>query len=753
MAANIHRWVRLASLLVIGLAVGLGPAARADPSNDPSSGPPAPVEPKISATSGWPGDTITVDFPNPGGCAVFFDQRVDASPDPICYNQKTAVVTLTVPQAKPGQIQLLWRLGAQRLPQPVPFWVLPRFRVSADRAEGDPGQAVTVTFDSPDPSVEIYRCLIQLGGDESECGPERTTIAGGAMRRTATIRVPRSGRGPLHWKLWYTLPGLGPGVAVGRTPAGEPGQDEGDLPFAVNPPPPPPIFRVVADPSSAGPGEPVVVRFSTAVSSVHITGCSAGFETMSACGDSGQAALTVPSNALPTAVLPLRWTLSYTSERPGELAGTREGEIPFLVARLAAPRFAVSVQPQAARPGELVMATFTPLDARFSIVECLVAFPSAQGDVCGRSPQRWFAITTVPADARPGTTILRWGVGSRTAEGKPAADNGSVLYRVLPASSPTSQTSPTGPTSGPSHVQVSTTAGQGQQRFVAMTQPEAAAPRTPVTVTVLPVDPARPVTACVVAFANSAGAPCTRTATGWSARIAVPADAIPGTVPLTWQASSTGGGGGGTVDYRVLGDGIVIPAAFTVVPEPGSGHAGDRIIVSAHPSVDGVTLTGCRAGFTGQASAPCHTDGTWWTADLSVPAGMPAGPASLTWTMAYRQAGATPVPADGVTSFTVLAADPPGPRPPAWLRWLSTAAKLLGGGLVLALLVGWRTVRDWARRRAGGDSPGDVRVKPSGEPDWGRVITPDAKGPARFDVTIVRHQAKAGPPAVTEENR
>lgn len=98
------------------------------------------------------------------------------------------------------------------------------------------------------------------------------------------------------------------------------------------------------------------------------------------------------------------------------------------------PHFQVVADPRAARPGDRVTVTLAPLHGRFTIVDCLVAFPAQDGGHCRRSSGRWIAETTVPRDARPGPTLLRWGVASRDADGRAAADNGSVEYEVLPPS-------------------------------------------------------------------------------------------------------------------------------------------------------------------------------------------------------------------------------------------------------------------------------------------------------------------------------
>ena len=130
------------------------------------------------------------------------------------------------------------------------------------------------------------------------------------------------------------------------------------------------------------------------------------------------------------------------------------------------PHFQVVAQPGAARPGERVTVTLTPLDSRFAIVDCLVAFPSQDGGRCRRSSGRWFAETTVPWDARPGSITLRWGIASRDAGAQPGADNGIIEYEVLPAMS--SSPSPT-PSASPTSSASPTPSASASARMVAVT--------------------------------------------------------------------------------------------------------------------------------------------------------------------------------------------------------------------------------------------------------------------------------------------
>jgi hypothetical protein len=757
-AVRCSRW--LASIAVV-LCAGLVPATGVAAAG-PAPRRAADVTPHIDPLSGRPGDPVVVLFKPEAdggkGCRAGF-----AEPLTRCVAERPGknphwIVKLTVPFVKPQQIPLYWdaeeRLDPDKGQEPVPspspsparqtwFTVLePDFRVTADRTGGFQDAPVVVSFASPTKGVAITRCRVRLGANQRDCSPQGVT---------AKVAVPGTGDGQLHADLWYSV-GRDNDIEAHR-----------DIRFVIRPPPSEPDFSVVADPPSAGPGDLVTVSFTSRTKGVTVATCSARFGNTVACVDGTSVVLRVPTAARPTTTITLAWNLTYRSTRPGEQVRPRSGEIPFLVGAVSRPRFVATVEPREAHAGDRVTVTLTSLNNDFTILGCLVAFPSAVGDVCRRSPRRWFAETRVPRDARPGMTILRWGVASRSTDGQAGADNDSVEYRVLPQPPPTKRATPPATTTTATPIRTGQVTGpvEAVPRFVAMTDPESAAPGESVTVTVTPSNPATEIRSCSVTFAGATGRPCRPGAGGWAATVKVPAGAEPGVLALDWDVISSAGNGGGTIDYRVLGKDEPPPVAFSVTPQPGAARAGSKVIVSARALVDDVSITSCSTGFTDETMTPCRPTAGGWTTDLTVPAAMPVGPTKVLWRLAYGRAGGGPVDARGFSTFTVLDKIDKASGT-SWWGLFRTVVQLLGGAVFLAALIGWRLFAkrfrgSRAARRVApavpdGDAgiPSTVSVVTLHDRDRMYIGAPDRSAPAGHLFTIVRHNPRTEP-RITEE--
>jgi hypothetical protein len=240
--------------------------------------------------------------------------------------------------------------------------------------------------------------------------------------------------------------------------------------------------------------------------------------------------------------------------------------------------------------------------------------------------------------------------------------------------------------------------------FVAVTEPESATPGARVTVAVSPLDPGVEITGCLIAFPRTQGADCRRSGDRWSAAVVVPAGAEPGDLPLRWgvayrtTANGAPGADNGTIDYRVLAPGTAPAPAFSVLPNPAAARAGERLTVSQASLVDGVTITGCSAGFTESAMAECRQTPHGWAADVVVPQAVQPGPGTVLWRLAYHRAGEAGGGAtDGLVTFTVLSAATPsaGLLP----KVLGILGRILLGAVVLTGLVAGPSLRNWARRR------------------------------------------------------
>jgi hypothetical protein len=112
----------------------------------------------------------------------------------------------------------------------------PSFSVDPDKAEGRPGDRVTLSFASNDPAQVILGCNAAFSGTRELCrdsGPDLSV----------ELSVPtdaQPGPAPISWTLFYTTPGTHDALP----------RKEGITPFVVLPPPP------VGDPSSPGATEP-----------------------------------------------------------------------------------------------------------------------------------------------------------------------------------------------------------------------------------------------------------------------------------------------------------------------------------------------------------------------------------------------------------------------------------------------------------------------------------------------------------------
>jgi hypothetical protein len=281
-----------------------------------------------------------------------------------------------------------------------------------------------------------------------------------------------------------------------------------------------------------------------------------------------------------------------------------------------------------------------------------------------------------------------------------------------------------------------------------------------VRVTLSALDPGVRITGCVVAFPGRESTECRRTGRRWSATVTVPDRAPPGDLPLRWSVTSRSakgkaGSGSDTIDYRVLATGAEPPPAFSVRPVPPAARIGARVAVSHRSLVDGVSITGCSAGFTPAAMADCHHTEQGWIADVLVPDAVAPGAGIVLWKVAYTRTGAgdkageaAPGSTDGLLNVTVLAKQVTNAAG-IWKTLGGIGWRVMLGGLLLAGLVGFKSVarrtRDRWRRRPGGSNhsglPGSVRVVPvlpAGPMDV-RVSDPDAAPRRLIRLTVHRH--------------
>jgi hypothetical protein len=726
---------KLMRTAVTVLVVALPPLA-------PLSAPVPAYQPTVKPAAALPGTSVTVTFPrdDPEGrsrCGAEFavpDEIWRDPPDEYCGEGDDHPIELPVPALGPQTIELRWIARFQKsrdrleAHDSIPFEVLaPDFEVHARPSSGSPKKQVEVTFQSPEERFHITGCSAGFAGSWKECDGDLT----------AHLVVPEIAVSIIDWRVTYTIDPPDSGPIIGLVPAPDPSsppEATGSIPFRVIlPPKPDPEFDVVAKPSLAGPGDLVTVEFTSRTAGFDVASCSVG---PVACGGDDKAVVRVPADARAGSTISMPWHLAFSDAS----TDVRDGKIQIQVQRPAEPCFTAAVEPAAAAAGQPVTVAFTSLCGGFNVVRCLVFFPSDLGGQCQRSRERWFARTTVPLGTPAGMTVLRWGVESRTDDGRLGADNNGIAYQVLPP--------PVRPPPGPTNPRPTRSIEPGPQpsagpppRFVAMIDPEAAAPGEPVTAIVSPVESGVEITSCTVAFSRAAESSCRRTAGGWAAAVDVPADADPGALPLDWNVNSPSGGGGGTISYRVLGADELAPAAFQVLPDPGSVAPGDKLTVTWQSLVDGVTITGCGAGFSTQEMTPCRPSEHGWAAELTVPKSTPAGLGSLFWRLTYGRAGAAAENnTDGLLTLAVV--DKPGWT---WPGLLKAGGQLLLGGLALAALVGWRKVAERFRKRRpraaeeDTENPDALQVVASQRTDRMELSTPDQYAPAKHGIRIVPH--------------
>jgi len=675
------------------------------------------------------------------GCRLYWAEAMEKKAD--CDLAYHAVIE--VPDLPPGQAVLRWEMDyrppvvAQLLPSgspspdvvptsgEIPFTV-DGVVATADRAEPEPGGPLAVTFTPIGTGVIINDCGIDEG-IRASC-PKNTDVS------QARITVPATAVPGDDLKLhWYAVSG----------PKGEPRRNEGYLRVKIRPLPPA-EFDVRGQADTLGPGQPFIAMFRSLTSGVTITGCGLTLGDRSACGASDAAVVMIPPDARSGTTLTIPWDLTYSSTRPGEPTDTATGEL-HLGIRAEASEMAVTVQPAEAYPGDEVVLTFASLRPRVSIVECLAFFPNDLGGTCQRSPRRWFARTRVPPNAPRGPTLLRWGAASITDGGQPITDSGAFVFTVRARAGkplvtrqrqfgPPRDADPQPPT------------------FMATSDPEATAPGKAVTVSVAPLTPGVAVVGCTAGFRGAAGSACSDSGGGtWTARPSVPASAGPGDQPLDWHVTwrdTTGrqGRDAGTITYRVSEPDAPPQPAFRVQATPPKARPGEHVTVTHNALDDGVTITGCEAGFSvGGTMAGCRNTGQGWVADVTVPENAPAGTGTVLWNVAYDRAG--PSTADGFTRLEVVAAIT---DPSFWSKLTGIGGRIALGALAFAGFIGYRVVgprvlERWKQRRArAADLPDDVDVSPL--PDAG-VFRTDLGAPTREPHPVIRLSPIGGTPRVS----
>ena len=231
-----------------------------------------------------------------------------------------------------------------------------------------------------------------------------------------------------------------------------------------------------------------------------------------------------------------------------------------------------------------------------------------------------------------------------------------------------------------------------------------------VDVDVTPLDDGVDITGCAVAFAATPRTACRLSGARWTAGVDVPADADPGDVPLRWtvtyRTAATGAAGGddGTVDYRVRAPATLAAPVFSVTAEPPAARAGERLTVTPASLAEGVTVTGCGAGFAADAMVECRRTPQGWAADLVVPPDARPGSATVVWRLAYQRAGGTGASTtNGLLSFTVL---PPTATPAAGgLNLPAIVGRVLLGVLAFAAFLAVPRVRTWLQKLIKGSRP------------------------------------------------
>jgi hypothetical protein len=235
--------------------------------------------------------------------------------------------------------------------------------------------------------------------------------------------------------------------------------------------------------------------------------------------------------------------------------------------------------------------------------------------------------------------------------------------------------------------------------YAAVTDPEAADPGKPVSVTVQALTTGSTIAGCRAAFAGAGPTGCRHVGDRWTADLTVPDDARPGDLPLVWDvADETGGSGGGTVSYRVLGTAPREPQV-DIALEPREVKAGDHVTVTHRILDEGVAISGCDVGYTpGGTMAACHDTGQGWVADVVVPAKAAPGTGTLLWRVAYTRAGAGGS-AEGEVAMAVIPGDEESLLHKLWrVAWRGGGA-LLGVVALVGLSAAGRSVRRRWRQR------------------------------------------------------
>ena len=249
----------------------------------------------------------------------------------------------------------------------------PEFTVTPDRSTARPGESINLTFATTTPDVRIDACQAQVAGSSAACTDEP------AAKRTVSVRIPPADTSTtaeltLTWRLIYSSE-----TEDERRDSG------GEIVIGLLLDPPEFAVRVL--PETVRPGSSVTIEFASLTNGVAITGCGVGSGLVTRrdvveCVDSPSVVVPVPWDARPGSTETLSWFLRYTSTRPREDNGDRDGQLAVRV-EILPPSFAVIVEPASGPPGQEVTATFRALDDDVDVVNCVVWFPGRRG---GRMP-------------------------------------------------------------------------------------------------------------------------------------------------------------------------------------------------------------------------------------------------------------------------------------------------------------------------------------------------------------------------------
>jgi len=675
------------------------------------------------------------------------------------------IAEVTVPkEAPPGVVTLKWEVYElsgptidRRTAEPPPTetpgpgtvladgsveFTVRGVHASADHTEVAAGHTVGVTFRAVGADVTIGACGVDK--PMAAACPE-----GSLPAKEVRVRVPpEAAPGDLvrlHWNA-----DSGPDDV--RHP------DEGEIEIRIPQPPPNPEFDVRGQADELGPGQEYVATFRSLTPGVTIAGCGITLGAREACGAAGIAVVRVPSDTPSGTTLSIPWDLKYASRRPGEQHDTTTGTLVLRV-RAEASEMKVTVQPATAHPGQEVVLTFVSLRLRTPIEGCVAFFPGQiPGAFCQQSTKRWYARLRVPADARPGPSLLRWGVESRTSRGDRVVDTGSFVFAVKarpPTEPPEDPDEPSRrePETDPTNRGTQSTTGSGSETptFTAMSDPETAAPGERVTVSLTPVTPDVTVTGCAARFRGTSGPTCRLTGdrTG-IAVLTVPKTTRAGDQPLDWDVTwrdATGRSGryASTIAYRVSDPDTPAEPQFLADVAPPRAKAGEDVTVAPTAVDDDVTITGCRAEFGagGGGAAECRETPQGWMAVVTVPQNAPGGTGSVLWNVAYE--GAAPGTADGFSRLEVLPVADPG----FWSKVAGFGGRIALGLTALAGFVAYRSFAGRIRERfkPGRDElPAGARVVVAAGSEAFRT---DLSAPAREPRPAIRLVPAPGIPRLT----